>query len=163
VGAQFEAATSLNAILVFILCPMVAAVTARTRVYPMMIVGTAVMAAPTFILALGPTVPGLFGFIILMTVGEAIWQPRFLQYAAELAPEGRTGAYMGVAQFPWFLTKMLVPIYSGACLARWCPEPGKGTLQTGFMWLIFGAIAIASTLFLTAAKGWLGKNFKTRA
>jgi POT family proton-dependent oligopeptide transporter len=38
-----------------------------------------------------------------MTIGEAMWQPRFLQYAAEIAPEGRTGAYMGVAQFPWFL------------------------------------------------------------
>ena len=42
-----------------------------------------------------------------MTIGEAMWQPRFLQYAAEIAPEGRTGAYMGVAQFPWFLTKMI--------------------------------------------------------
>jgi len=106
VGARFEAATSLNALLIFLLCPLVAALTTRTKVYSMMILGTAVMAAPTFILALGPTVPGLFGFILVMTVGEAIWQPRFLQYAAEIAPEGRTGAYMGVAQFPWFLTKI---------------------------------------------------------
>ena len=51
-----------------------------------------------------------------MTIGEAMWQPRFLQYAAEIAPEGRTGAYMGVAQFPWFLTKVLVPLYSGLML-----------------------------------------------
>ena len=161
VGAQFEAATSLNAILVFILCPMVAAVTARTKVYPMMIVGTAVMAAPTFILALGPTVPGLFGFIVLMTVGEAIWQPRFLQYAAELAPEGRTGAYMGVAQFPWFITKMFVPLYSGAALARWCPDPHKGPLDTGTMWLVFGAVAMLTSVLLVLARGWLGKDFKT--
>jgi len=160
VGAQFEAATSLNALLIFILCPMVAAVTVRTRVYTMMIVGTAVMAAPTFILALGPTVPGLLGFIVLMTIGEAIWQPRFLQYAAELAPEGRTGAYMGVAQFPWFLTKMLVPVYSGAALARWCPDPAKGPLDTRTMWLVFGTVAMLTSVLLVAAKGWLGKDFK---
>ena len=161
VGARFEAATSLNAILIFLLCPVVAALTARTRVYSMMIFGTAVMAAPTFILALGPTVPGLFAFIVLMTVGEAIWQPRFLQYAAEIAPPGRTGAYMGVAQFPWFLTKMLVPLYSGAALARWCPDPALGPVNTTPMWLIFGGVAMLTSVFLVLAKGWLGKEFKT--
>lgn len=163
VGARFEAATSLNALLIFILCPIVAALTARTKVYSMMIVGTAVMAAPTFLLALGPSVPGLFGFILFMTVGEAIWQPRFLQYAAEIAPEGRTGAYMGVAQFPWFLTKVFVPIYSGAALARWCPDPAKGPLNTEPMWLIFGAVAMLTSVLLVLAKGWLGKDFKACA
>lgn len=163
VGARFEMATQLNSLLIFILCPIVAALTSRVKVYNMMILGTAVMAAPAFILAFGPTVPGLFAYLVLMTVGEAMWQPRFLQYAAEIAPEGRTGAYMGVAQFPWFLTKMLVPIYSGICLARWCPEPGKGIPQTGLMWLIFGGIAMVSTFLLIGAKGWLGKDFKTKA
>jgi dipeptide/tripeptide permease len=161
VGARFEAASSLNALLIFILCPMVAALTTRTKVYSMMIVGTAVMAAPTFILALGPSAPGLFAFIVLMTVGEAIWQPRFLQFAAEIAPEGRTGAYMGVAQFPWFLTKMFVPIYSGAALARWCPDPAKGALNTTPMWLIFGGVAMLTSVLLVLAKGWLGKDFRT--
>jgi MFS family permease len=163
VGARFEMATQLNSLLIFILCPIVAALTSRVKVYNMMILGTAVMAAPAFILAFGPTVPGLFAYLVLMTVGEAMWQPRFLQYAAEIAPEGRTGAYMGVAQFPWFLTKMLVPIYSGISLARWCPEPGKGIPQTGLMWLIFGCIAMVSTFLLIGAKGWLGKDFKTKA
>jgi proton-dependent oligopeptide transporter, POT family len=160
VGARFEAATSLNSLLIFLLCPVVASCTARSRVYPMMILGTALMAAPTFLLALGPTVPGLFGFIVLMTVGEAIWQPRFLQYAAEIAPEGRTGAYMGVAQFPWFLTKMLVPIYSGAALARWCPEPGQGAQNTTPMWLVFGGVAMLTSVLLVLARGWLGRDFR---
>ena len=163
VGENFEVATNLNALLIFILCPVVAALSARVKVYNMMIYGTAVMAAAAFLLVPGPTIAGLFAYILVLSVGEAMWQPRFLQYAAEIAPEGRTGAYMGVAQFPWFLTKMLVPLYSGACLARWCPEPGKGSQHTGFMWLVFGCIAVVSTCFLVAAKGWLGKDFKTRA
>ncbi len=162
VGTRFETATNLNSLLIFILCPMVAALTTRVKVYNMMIAGTAVMAAPTFFLAIGPTIWGLFTFIVLMTVGEAMWQPRFLQYAAEIAPEGRTGAYMGVAQFPWFLTKMIVPLYSGTALARWCPEPGKGPNHSGTMWLIFGVVAMMSTVLLILAKGWLGKDFKTK-
>ena len=162
VGAKFELATQLNSLLVFILCPIVAALTTRAKVYNMMIAGTAVMAAPAFILAFGPTVPGLLAYVVLMTIGEAMWQPRFLQYAAEIAPEGRTGAYMGVAQFPWFLTKMLVPIYSGAALAKWCPMPGQGTANTSLMWFVFGLVAMMSTLLLILAKGWLGKDFKTK-
>lgn len=160
VGARFEAATSLNSLLIFLLCPVVAALTANTRVYTMMILGTALMGAPTFLLALGPTVPGLFAFIVLMTVGEAIWQPRFLQDAAEIAPQGRTGAYMGVAQFPWFLTKMVVPVYSGAALARWCPDPSRGVLNTTPMWLIFGGVAMLTSVLLVLARGWLGKDLK---
>ena len=91
-----------------------------------------------------------------------MWQPRFLQYAAEIAPEGRTGVYMGVAQLPWFLTKMLVPwLYSGWMMDRYCPAEGPKDTQT--MWLIFACIAMTSTLMLLLAKGWIGKDFKTKS
>lgn len=161
IGDHYEVATQFNSLLIFILCPIVAALTTRMKVYTVMILGTAVMALPTFILGLGPTVPGLFAFLVLMTLGEAIWQPRFLQFAAEIAPEGRTGAYMGVAQFPWFLTKMIVPLYSGVALARWCPA--EGARATGTMWLVFGLVSLITPLFLIAARGWLGKGFKAKA
>jgi MFS family permease len=161
VGQHFEAASSLNTLLVFVLCPVVAALSRNAKTYTMMILGTAVMASPTFILGLGPTPWGLLLYIVIMSVGEAMWQPRFLQYAAEIAPEGRTGAYMGVAQFPWFLTKMLVSFYAGSALARWCPRVGP--TRTGTMWLVFGAGAMLSTVLLVAARGWLGKDFRTKA
>ena len=100
-----------------------------------------------------------------MTIGEAMWQPRFLQYAAEIAPEGRTGEYMGVAQLPWFLTKVLVPaLYSGWMMDRYCPAPETGRpVNTEPMWLIFGFIAMASFVLLVLAKNWIGKDFKTKA
>ena len=80
IGDHYEVATQFNSLLIFILCPIVAALTTRMKIYTVMILGTAVMALPTFILGLGPTVPGLFTFLVLMTLGEAIWQPRFLQF-----------------------------------------------------------------------------------
>ena len=148
--------------MIFILAPIVAAVTTKRKVYNMMILGTLVMAAPAFLLVIGPTPWTLTGYIILMTVGEAMWQPRFLQYAAEIAPEGRTGMYMGVAQFPWFLTKVLVPLlYSGWMMDSYCPAEGGKDTET--MWLIFACIAMISTVLLIIAKPWLGKDFKTKA
>jgi len=161
IGDHFEAAVNFNPILIFILVPIVVALSQKRRVYNMMIAGTAVMASPTFLLALAPSFWTLLGYLVLMTVGEAMWQPRFLQYAAEIAPEGRTGAYMGVAQFPWFLTKVITSLYSGWFLSRYCPS--EGPTDTQMMWLIYGLIAICSTVLLVLAKGWLGRDFKTKA
>lgn len=160
-GDRFEVAVNLNPLLIFVLVPIVTALTHRRRVYDMMIVGTTVMAAPTFLLALGPSFWTLFGYLVLMTVGEAMWQPRFLQYAAEIAPKGRTGAYMGVAQFPWFLTKVITSLYAGWFLERFCPR--EGALDTETMWFIYGLIAITSPVMLVLARGWVGRDFKERA
>ena len=165
IGEYFEVAANFNPILIFILAPVIAAATLKRKVYNMMIWGTFVMAAPTFLLAIGPYWWTLLAYLVIMTIGEAMWQPRFLQYAAEIAPEGRTGEYMGVAQLPWFLTKVLVPaLYSGWMMDRYCPAPETGRpANTEPMWHIFGFIAMASFVRLVLAKNWIGKDFKTKA
>jgi len=162
IGEYFEIAANANPLLIFIAVPMITAITQKARVYNMMILGTFVMAAPAFLLALGPHPWTLFPYLFIMTIGEAMWQPRFLQYAAEIAPPGRTGEYMGVAQLPWFMTKMLVPwLYSGWAMERFCPAVGPK--NTEMMWLIYACIAMASTVLLVVARGWAGKDFKTKA
>lgn len=161
VSDNFEIFANLNPILIFIAVPMITAITQKRDVYGMMVIGTMVMAAPAFLLAVDTSIYTLLGYLLIMTIGEAMWQPRFLQYAAEIAPEGRTGAYMGVAQFPWFLTKMLVPLYSGVMLQKYVPSEGARNPEA--MWLIFALVAMTSTVMLIVAKGWVGKNFRTRA
>jgi len=162
IGEYFEMAGNINPLLVFIAVPIVTALTYRKKIYTMMMAGTFVMAAPAFLLVIGPYWWTLFPYLLIMTIGEAMWQPRFLQYAAEIAPEGRTGEYMGVAQLPWFLTKVLVPvIYSGWMMDRYCPA--GGCTDTEFMWLVFACIAMISTVALVLLKGWLGRDFKDKA
>ncbi len=161
VSDNFEIFANLNPILIFIAVPMVTALTYKKKVYNMMVIGTFVMAAPAFFLAFGTSLWTLMAYLLVMTLGEAMWQPRFLQYAAEIAPEGRTGAYMGVAQFPWFLTKMLVPLYSGVLMQRFCPAAGERDPES--MWLIFAVVAMMSTVLLIVARRWIGKDFKTKA
>ena len=161
IGEYFEIAANFNPILIFIFAPIVAAVTQKRKVYNMMIAGTFIMAAPAFFLAFGTNGYLLFAYLLIMTIGEAMWQPRFLQYAAEIAPEGRTGVYMGVAQFPWFLTKLIVPLYSGTLIAKYVPAEGFKNPEK--LWLISACIAMASTVLLVLARGWIGKDFKTKA
>ncbi len=161
VQEYFEFFVNLNPILIFILAPLAAAITRKANVFKMMVVGTFIMAlAPSFI-AFERNIFTLLAFILVMSIGEAIWQPRFLQYAAEIAPEGRTGAYMGVAQFPWFLTKILTGLYAGWFLMKYCPEhmvenPNIGNPE--LMWTIYTAIALISPLGLFLAKKWIGAS-----
>ena len=159
VSRYFEVFSNLNPILIFVLSPLIAALTARSNVYKMMIAGTFVMALPTFLLAVGPNVYLFLLYILVMSVGEAMWQPRFLQWVAEIAPEGKTGLYMGIGQFPWFLTKMLTSLYSGYVIARYCPKPELGLpMRTGSMWLMYAFIAMVSPIALVLARRWMAKG-----
>lgn len=153
ISSHFEPLSNLNPFIVFLGAPIVAALTARANVYRMMLIGTTVMAAPTILLALGPSPWRLVTFSIAMSIGEALWQPRFLQYAAEIAPPGKTGQYIGVAQFPWFLTKFITGQYSGWFMARYCPA--EGPQNTEFMWLVYTFIALSSPLVLLLASSWI--------
>lgn len=161
VGENFEFFVNLNPLLIFVLTPVVTALTLKRNTYQMMIIGTLIMALPTFILTLGPNFYTLMAYLVLMTVGEAIWQPRFLQWVAEIAPKNMTGIYMGIGQFPWFLTKVLTAIYSGWFLMQYCPEDTPvSALNTETMWFIYGLIAIISPIGLVLARKWMVKGFK---
>ncbi len=156
VSRNFEILANLNPIIIFVITPIIAGLTARANIYRMMVLGTFVMAAPTFLLALGPHAMLFVLYIIIMSVGEAMWQPRFLQWIAEIAPPGKTGAYMGIGQFPWFLTKLLTSFYSGYFVANYIPRPETGLpLRTGHMWFIYALIAMISPVALWLARSWM--------
>jgi MFS family permease len=164
VSDNFEFFVNLNPILIFILTPMVTALTLKKDTYNMMIIGTFVMAAPTFILALGPNINTLMAYLIIMTIGEAMWQPRFLQWVAEIAPKNMTGIYMGIGQFPWFLTKVITSLYSGWFLMNYCPiNTPPSEMNTETMWFIYACIAMISPIGLLVARNWMRKGFKTKA
>ncbi|MCP4213214.1 MAG: peptide MFS transporter [bacterium] len=156
VSDNFEFFSNINPLLIFVFTPIVAGLTAKVDVYKMMVWGTLVMATPTFLLVIGPHPALLIAYLLLMSIGEAMWQPRFLQLAAEIAPEGKTGIYMGVAQFPWFLTKMLTAFYSGWFLKNYCPA--EGDQNTSLIWLVYACIAMVTPIALIMAKGWMGKS-----
>jgi len=164
VSDNFEFFVNFSPILIFILTPVVTALTSKKDTYMMMIAGTFVMGAPAFILALGPSMTTLFAYLILTTIGEAMWSARFLQWVAEIAPKNMTGIYMGIGQFPWFLTKVITSMYSGWFLMHYCPAgvPPE-QMHTETMWFIYGVIAVMSPVALILARKWMKKGFRERA
>lgn len=143
----------INPGIIFIGAPIIAALTRRVNVYTLMIVGSAVSAIPTFLLCMGANIYLLIVYLVLFSIGEALWSPRFLQYAAELAPEGKVAQYMGLASVPWLLAKGTTGFYSGYFLTHYCPE--QGPRDTPTMWLIYGLIALLSPIGLLIGRGWV--------
>ena len=160
VSSNFEFFSNINPILIFVLTPIVTSLTSKANVYKMMVYGTLVMALPTFFLALGPSIYTLMAYLLLMTIGEAMWQPRFLQLIAEIAPKGMVGIYMGIGQFPWFLTKVITSMYSGWFLMKYCPAGvAPSAMNTQFMWFIYALIAVISPIGLILAGKWMKSGF----
>ncbi len=143
----------INPGIIFCGVPVLTALTRRMNVYTLMILGSAVSAVPTFLLTLGPRTPLLIVYLVLFSIGEALWSPRFLQYAAELAPAGKVAQYMGLANVPWLMAKFTTGLYSGYFLGRYCPE--QGPQDTSTMWLVYGVIALTSPIGLLLGRRWV--------
>jgi len=148
-----------NPLIIVLGVPVITAMTAKVPVYRMMIIGSLVSAVPAFFFVIGPHFSLLMAYFLLFSLGEAMWQPRFLQFAAELAPKGRTGAYIAYANIPWFTVKAVAGLYTGRMMATYCPA--EGPMRTEAMWLIYALIAMISPVGLILARKWVMRGLYT--
>jgi MFS family permease len=156
VGAKFEWISALNPAIIVVGTPLVAVLTARVPVLTMMIVGTSLSAASTLLLVGEPNLTLLLTYVVLFSVGEALWSSRFLEYVAQLAPPDQLGTYMGIANVPWFLAKFTTGLYSGWMLQRYIPPANGASHQDpATLWAIYAVIALSSPALLIVASPWL--------
>ncbi|MDQ3031478.1 MAG: MFS transporter [Myxococcota bacterium] len=153
IGARLEWIQGINPLIIVFAVPALAALTRKLRVIDVMIAGTLVSAAATFLLGAGPNLTMLLAYVVIFTIGEAVWASRFLEYVSDLAPPGRLGVYMGLAGLPWFLAKTVTGFYAGEMLDVFVPVEGTGA--PGMLWIIHGMIAMISPIALLAGRRWL--------
>ena len=158
VANKFEWLTGLNPLVICVFVPLFAALTHKVKVIDMMLIGTFVSAATTFLLVPGPDLTRLVLYVVIFSLGEALWSSRFLEYVAALAPSGKVGAYMGLAGIPWFLAKFNTGLYSGTVLDIFVPA--QGVQHSGQMWFIYALIAMISPLALLLGRNWLLRGEK---
>jgi proton-dependent oligopeptide transporter, POT family len=144
---------ALNYALLFLGTPLLTRATAKWPVLSVIIVGSILSALSLGFLALPSALVWVVCFLLVFSVGEALWQARFYQYVADQAPPGQLGAAMSLANFPWFVAKTTAGMYSGWMLTRFVPA--SGTLQPAPLWLTYGAVALVTPLALWGARKWL--------
>jgi MFS family permease len=85
-------------------------------------------------------------FIIVFTIGEAIWSPRLMQFTAEIAPPGREGSYVALSYLPYFGAKFIAGPMSGWLLSTYIPEGADGYPDHYIVWIWIGGMALISPL-----------------
>ncbi len=159
VGAKFEWINGINPFIIVFGVPLIAMLTRKVNVFTMLIIGTSVSALTTFLLiGSTPSLTMLIAYVIIFSIGEAAWSSRFYEYVGDLAPVGQVGAYMGLANVPWFLAKFTTGLYSGSMLAHFVPA--QGPQDPGSMWLIYAFIACISPVGLLLTRKWISGKKK---
>jgi MFS family permease len=177
-GAPIGRLWSLNGFLIVFLVPIVGALTQRISAYRMVIVGSSISAASVFLMALPthwfePLAQGALGhwvghlwlgvrgpvhpyylmilfYVLLLSLGEALWSPRLYEYSAAIAPKGQEASYMSMSYLPFFVAKLFVGMFSGMLLARYCPETGPRHSET--LWLIIALTTLITPIGLLALR-----------
>lgn len=180
-GAPIGRLWSLNSILIVILVPIVGALTQRIPAYRMVMVGSFISALSVFLMAMPPHwflplaegwlghviaqswlgVPGsvnpyyvmIFLYVVLLSLGEALWSPRLYEYTAAIAPKGQEASYMSLSYLPFFVAKFFVGMFSGLLLSRYCPETGPRDSQT--LWLIIALTTMITPLGLLVLRRYI--------
>mmetsp|Transcript_34991 Transcript_34991/g.42228 ORF Transcript_34991/g.42228 Transcript_34991/m.42228 type:complete len:566 (-) Transcript_34991:123-1820(-) len=150
----------INPALIIILVPIVSATTAHIDPLVMIHIGTYISAASVFFLAMSTTIWSSCIFMVLLSIGEAIWSPRLNDYTVSVAEEGREGTYMALSSAPLFLAKLPVGILGGFLLEKFCPknlEEGEER-HSRIMWLIIGLLTATSPVLMTCCWGYISKK-----
>jgi hypothetical protein len=127
-----------------------------------------VSAAAPLAAAAAPTLAATAAFVVLLSIGEAVWSPRFYDYSMAVAPEGREGLFTALASAPLFAAKLPVGVFSGWLLRAHCPgngacpapgsgapAPPPGNCDGRALWGIIAAVTLTSPAALFLFGRWL--------
>jgi len=183
----------LNPTLIVFLVPLIATLTRKAKSYTMLLIGVIVSSLSVFIAVLPIdtfsflnntwvsdlvynrwlNVPAdhqtdlyfsLIAFVIVFTIGEALWSPRLMQFAAEVAPKGKEASYISLAVLPYFLAKIVAGPFSGWLVATYTPAmpelngaPGiivapEAYANHQMVWVWIGCVAIITPIGLIIFK-----------
>ena len=147
---------SINPALIIILVPIVTVLFNHVDPLVMIHHGSYISALSVFIIAMSTTVEACILFVIVLSIGEALWSPRFFDYCMSVVQEGREGTYLALSSAPIFLVKLPVGFMSGYLLQKYCPEEGDRNSKK--MWFIIGCATIPSPILLSVFWKCLSKS-----
>ena len=110
--------------------------------------------ASTSMLVMG-VVPGLAGACLsgaIFACAEMTFSPRFYDYVASFAPEGKAGTYMGLAFVPAAIGGWVGGQVSGPMIARYLPA--SGPRQPLVVWTTYAALGACCAVLMLAYRRW---------
>lgn len=93
--------------------------------YTLLTIGCVFSALAFIPLMLGGNYLNVILFITIVSIGEAIYAPRLIDYTLAVAPKGREGIFLAVAASPLILSIIIAGLMAGILLDTYCPEDGE--------------------------------------
>jgi len=142
--ADTERMLSTGPIVVIAFTVVFSLLTQKISAFRAVILGTFIAMLGFIVLALHPTILGVYGTLVVIAVGELIQQPRYYDYISRLAPSGQQGTYMGFAFLPLGIGAFVAGRIGGALLHRFGEVRHQPHL---FLWSLT-AIGLSTTVLL---------------
>ena len=138
---------AINPLLVIILVPIISPFSLYMGPYTQIIIGTTISAISPISMVLGTSIKTAIMFVIILSIGEAIWAPRLYDYALSFVKRGQEGMFMALSNAPLFFTTLLSGILSGFLLENF--EPADGSVRKGNeLWLIVLIMSLLTPICL---------------
>lgn len=85
-------------------------------------------------------------FVVLLSLGEALWSPKLYEHSVAVSPVGREGTYGALSTAPLFASMMFAGGFSGHLLQEHCPRQGDCNGRP--LWLLVMLTTLTSPLVL---------------
>ncbi len=115
-----------------------------------LIIGTSITAISSlWLVFLKPSIAAIILCIVTLAVGEAIWVPKFNEYAMNtVAPIGQEGLFSALSNAPFFFVKLFTGLVSGGLLSIYCPV--VGTRRSRMMWFLITLMNLTSPVLIVS-------------
>jgi MFS family permease len=137
---------AINPFLIVLLVPIFAPLSYQFSAYSQITFGAFITSISPFFLVFGPYLWNAVMFVVVLSIGEALWSPRLYEYTVFITEKGREGIYMALASSPMFIATLVTGGTSGLLLENYCPE--SGPRQSSKMWLYIGIMTLFSPILL---------------
>ncbi|KAL1495959.1 hypothetical protein AB1Y20_014601 [Prymnesium parvum] len=133
---------ALNPLFALLLAPTLVSLLSKRAPWPVIRAGITISAvSPLVVSACGASLGSVVAFVLLLTLGDALYNPRMDAYAMSVAPVGREGTFAGAAAALVFLAEVPAGVLGGMLLERYCLD-GHGCDARR----LFGALAAFAAL-----------------
>jgi len=92
-------------------------------------------------------------FVFILSVGEALWSPKFYEYSVGVSPVGREGTYAALSSAPLFASTLVAGGFSGHLLTEYCPSSRDCDGQP--IWLLVCLLTMISPIVLLFCRSCL--------
>jgi hypothetical protein len=144
----------LNPTLACIVTPLISVAIARWNVHPFdaILLGCSIAAGAPFLMLIVQYWAVVL-FVIVLTLGEALWVPLLQKYATDFCAPGSEGIFFALSNLPLFAAKVISGSLSGILLERYCSS-ALDCAQGWWMWLIIGCLTASSPVLLLLSCHW---------